>query len=168
MVLVMFVYKFCGYLRHRNDLRLTLSLIIDQELKTDRMTSTKREVSQDVKSQVQELVLHDSGKLTFPLRVVKDTTFYSKDYERHTKRICNYVLVQLNGKIRVAVVDHFIYHQDKNVCFAVIRKVPMYEQKPLVHSFVHHLLKVNSEPDSVKHVVIVEQLLEKLLVLNGN
>lgn len=69
--------------------------------------------------------------------------------------------------INLAAVQYFLLHHATNKCLAVIRPLQIHKDSPYVLNGVHHLIRVK-KGDTQERVILVENICEKVLFLNGN
>ena len=106
--------------------------------------------------------------------ILYDKVFFSKYYTRMIKRIGNIVLLHNDDNEYsldsvIASVQYFLLHHNSNKCVAVVKNMKMNEHMALIHGSVSHLIAVQPEnDDSEEQVILVEDIQEKLLYLNGN
>lgn len=107
------------------------------------------------------------GKVSKVLRVVnKDVIFYSEQYTRMKKRIGFIVLIEHENGTGMASVQYYVYHHKSDQCVAVVRPLVIDNNNPLVNVNVKHLIRVKKLEE--ENIVLVENIKEKLLFLNGN
>ncbi|KAJ8313372.1 hypothetical protein KUTeg_009076 [Tegillarca granosa] len=110
------------------------------------------------------------GKISKVQRViVNNDIFFSKEYKRMEKRIGNVVLTDQDSGMAMAAIQYFIYHHETNTCVAVVKKVSIKEDLPLVILNVNYLIRVeNFENNNELFVIPVDKIVEKVLYLSGN
>lgn len=87
-----------------------------------------------------------------------------------SKRI-GYVVLTSIRDLKLALVSHYLFHASSKMCFAVVRKLELYDgDNSLLHPSVSHMMKMKPFENQPKeeHLIPIDTILEKMLLLQGN